>query len=154
MLQTLASCFIFLNVLMLFQPHCWVSRILEIDTDLKIWALGDTGLIFQQLGGLIFQFNTEPFICRVLPPPRSFNNDNKNNSTGTEFQPESSLWAASWRKCVPQRPDCGLVDIKPQGHTCPEKGRETLAPPCGCGFSGYMNTVEFCSANIWERATS
>lgn len=68
MLQTLASCFIFLNVLMLFQPHCWVSRILEIDTDLKIWALGDTGLIFQQLGGLIFQFNTEPFICRVLPP--------------------------------------------------------------------------------------
>lgn len=68
MLQTLASCFIFLNVLMLFQPHCWVSRILEIDTDLKIWALGDTGLIFQQLGGLIFQFNTEPFICRVPPP--------------------------------------------------------------------------------------
>lgn len=91
MLQTLASCFIFLNVLMLFQPHCWVSGILEIDTDLKIWALGDTGLISQQLGGLIFQFNTEPFICRVSPPPRSFNNDNKNNSAGTEFQPENSL---------------------------------------------------------------
>lgn len=51
MLQTLASRFIFLNVLLLFRPHCWLRRILEIETDLKIWALGDTGLISQQLGG-------------------------------------------------------------------------------------------------------
>lgn len=94
MLQTLASCFIFLNVLMLFPPHSWVSGILEIDTDLKIRALADTGLISQQLGGLIFQFNTEPFIC-IVPPTRSFNNDNKNNSAGTEFQPENSLRAVS-----------------------------------------------------------
>lgn len=62
------------------------------------------------------------------PLPRSFNNDSKNNSPRKEFQPENSLWAVSWRKCVPQRPDCGLVDIKPQGHTCPRKGKGKPSP--------------------------
>jgi hypothetical protein len=45
MLQTLASCFIFLNVLMLFQHECWVSRILKVDPGPYIWTLGDTSLL-------------------------------------------------------------------------------------------------------------